>query len=273
MILIKKNITPEARLAIDELLKANGKKAHFKQLGGKTESEKDTKYSLSNKEKIQASLLKEQGGICAYCMQRIFTAEKIEHWTAQKTLIQNPNETLNYDIMLAVCSGEIDTGGIKNNKPIFLHHCDTLRGEITGTSKNEDDDKLTINPTDETLIKYIKYSKLGQIYFQSGDDTLDKLVNDDIIRKLALDIMPNDKEDGLPHSDANRYFLRLNRRYAYKQAETLCKAYRIRFKTDFPRIIAKYIKETWEERDKDGNLNPYCGIVLYFKEKLCRPTY
>jgi uncharacterized protein (TIGR02646 family) len=54
---------------------------------------------------IRTQLLKEQGYLCAYCMQRIvdhqFTT-KVEHWHCQNNY---PNEQLRYTNMLAVCLG------------------------------------------------------------------------------------------------------------------------------------------------------------------------
>jgi uncharacterized protein (TIGR02646 family) len=257
MILINKKITPEAKRAINAVLKGHGKKAHFTHLGGTTPDEKE-KNDVSGKIKVGQSLVAEQGYLCAYCMRRIEKAEKIEHWTAQKDLKDKPNETLNYDILLAVCSGETDVqGGIKP-----IRHCDTKRSEFEG-----DNAELTINPTKAYLMQFIKYGKNGQMFFESIDNELNSKVNDDIIDRLGLDINPN-KEDNI-----GEYVIRQKRLSVYKTVESLRNAYKTRYPKDFSKKLEDYIQQNWEERDKEGKLKEYCGIVIYFKKQLTRPYF
>jgi uncharacterized protein (TIGR02646 family) len=255
MILINKSITTEAKQAINKVLKVHGKKAHFKLLGGRTLDEK-IKEDVSNKVKIGRSLLLEQGYLCAYCMRRINNAEKIEHWTAQKDLKDIPNETLNYDILLAVCSGETEINGV------IMRHCDTKRAEL-----KEDDAELTLNPTKAHLMRFIKYAKNGQMYFESDNQEVNQKANDDIIRRLALDI--DIKKDDY----ASEYALRQNRKRAYESVESLRVSYKARYKKDFSKKLEDYIQHNWIEKDIEGKLTPYCGIVIYFKKHLMRPYY
>ena len=116
-------------------------------------------------------------------------------------------------------------------------------------------------------MKNIKYAKNGQIYFESNDEILNNKVNNDIVQKLALDINTNNE------SYDNLYLLRVNRKLAYQEAVLTREVYRKRYKNDFSIKIKNYIQETWEEKDKNGCLRPYCGIVLYFKNQLIRPSY
>ncbi|WP_295053449.1 hypothetical protein [Sulfuricurvum sp.] len=94
---------------------------------------------------IRTQLLREQGYICAYCMQRIVDNQfitKVEHWHCQDNY---PKEQLSYSNMLAVCSGNIQ-GCI---------HCDTKK-------TNYD---IKYNPAESThrIESKIKYSTNGKI--------------------------------------------------------------------------------------------------------------
>lgn len=94
---------------------------------------------------IRTQLLKEQGYLCAYCMQRIvdnqFTT-KVEHWHCQDNY---PNEQLSYANLLVVCSGNTQ-GSL---------HCDTKKGN----------DDILYNPSVAThrIESKIKYSTGGKI--------------------------------------------------------------------------------------------------------------
>lgn len=107
---------------------------------------------------IRTQLLKEQGYICAYCMQRIVddqSTTKVEHWHCQNNY---PNEQLRYTNMLAVCSG--NTQGCL--------HCDTKKA-------NHD---IKYNPAEPThrIESKIKYSTGGEI--QSEELDFNQQLND-----------------------------------------------------------------------------------------------
>lgn len=107
---------------------------------------------------IRTQLLKEQGYICAYCMQRIvddqFTT-KVEHWHCQDNYT---DKQLNYPNMLAVCSG--NTQGCL--------HCDTKKA-------NHD---IKYNPAEPThhIESKIRYSMAGKI--QSDELDFNQELND-----------------------------------------------------------------------------------------------
>jgi len=70
---------------------------------------------------LRESLLSEQGGICCYCMQRIYPNEdamKVEHWLSQTRF---PANELDYGNMLAACMGN-------EGEPEEEQHCDTRKG-------------------------------------------------------------------------------------------------------------------------------------------------
>lgn len=92
------------------------------------------------KDQLKHNLLKEQGHICCYCMQRItFDDMKVEHWASQKKF---PKQQLIYKNLLAACMGG---EGYQDH----LHHCDTKKG----------DSRLSFHPADrdsrcDTRIRY-----------------------------------------------------------------------------------------------------------------------
>ncbi|MCL2424893.1 MAG: TIGR02646 family protein [Oscillospiraceae bacterium] len=157
------------------------------------------------KQKVRESLVKEQGGICAYCMKRIqATSEdmKIEHYLP-KAKKEFRDKELCYQNMLAVCYG--------NEKiPDTDKTCDTSKQY----------EMLTINPISGYGISKIKYKPIsGEIYSEDSEiqHDLNYTLNLNFIwlkqsRKAALDAlkkMLNDKYKGdwklIAHKWHNKY--------------------------------------------------------------------
>jgi uncharacterized protein (TIGR02646 family) len=120
-------------------------------------------YEEIPKDSIRESLLKEQGFICAYCMQRIDENKmKIEHWHSQE---KHEDERLDYKNMLAVCKGN------EGHSP-KQQHCDTKKA----------DKDIKYNPANpehkiESKIKY-KTSN-GEIFSEDTEfnEQLNKVLN------------------------------------------------------------------------------------------------
>jgi uncharacterized protein (TIGR02646 family) len=112
------------------------------------------------KETLREFLIKEQRGICCYCLSRIPTKlgkMKIEHWHSQANF---PIEQLDYSNMLGACMGN-------EGQPGSDQHCDTYKGE-----KN-----LTLNPANplhsiEDRIHFLSDGKIS-----SPDATIDAELN------------------------------------------------------------------------------------------------
>ena len=99
------------------------------------------------KNQIREFILKEQGHLCAYCMQRIqATSMKVEHWHCQDNY---STEQLIYSNLLGVCKGN------EGQSP-DAQTCDTCKG-------NSD---LLFNPADLThrVQLQIRYDGNGKIY-------------------------------------------------------------------------------------------------------------
>ena len=74
------------------------------------------------KDDLRTSLVREQRGLCCYCMSRIHPdhqSMKIEHWQSQK---HHPGKQLNYRNLLGACHG--GHGQRASNQ-----HCDTKKGD------------------------------------------------------------------------------------------------------------------------------------------------
>ena len=113
--------------------------------------------NYNEKADLREALLKEQGYICCYCMQRIDVGKmKIEHRLPQS---KYPNEQLNYRNILGACTGN-------EGQPKHLQHCDTRKG----------DEIITINPTSENCESWIKFGSSGEI--SSDNEQISKDLNE-----------------------------------------------------------------------------------------------
>ena len=109
---------------------------------------------------LRTALLKEQGYICAYCMQRIKNngkSTKVEHWSPRDK--ENEKDYLN---LLAVCKGN---EGIEGQE-----HCDTLK-------KNT---PITISPLDKRCEQLVKFNPGGEIYSDN------EIIENELIEILGL---------------------------------------------------------------------------------------
>jgi uncharacterized protein (TIGR02646 family) len=184
MILIRKSPSPEALLALKREAEEKGL------------SDQEGYAMLRNplKGQVREALMAEQGHLCAYCMRRIpddrILAEDvdlsdvyIEHWQARSS-DQNglDNKGLDYNNMLAVCSGNEKAPGATGRRKKKHFTCD----------KKRENRPLTVNPLDQRTLDSIYYSDNGTM------KSYDAGINDDINVKLNL----NCKEDAvsLPQS-------------------------------------------------------------------------
>ncbi len=116
------------------------------------------------KDLLRSSLLREQGFLCAYCMDKISPSEsKIEHFHCQDKF---PKEGLTYDNLLICC-----TGGGKKGKEV---HCDSAKGN----------EVITCSPLDPACIESLSYDLYdGTIH--SSNAEWDKELNDVLKLNIA----------------------------------------------------------------------------------------
>ena len=120
----------------------------------------DSTYNnYEEKQELREALVREQRGLCCYCMCRIVPVElemKIEHWRPQRRF---PAEQLIYTNLLGVCKG-----GEKPNpddERDLDRHCDTSKGDMD----------LILNPAVDDVETTISYLKDGRI--RSSNQALD----------------------------------------------------------------------------------------------------
>ena len=194
-------------------------------------------YKGKNKE-LKRSLLKEQGFICCYCMQRIHhnNHTKIEHF---HPVSQYPEQTLDYKNLFVACNGVTHFNDASSDKHRKIRHCDTSKGDCEGKQKiGEKHCTLKINPIDGE--KYITH------YIPSGEIKYRNSVENDIENILNL----------------NNDILQRNRKFALAAViNKMSKKVSWR-KTEINAIIKKY-----KAKDKEGKYKQYCQVIIYFLEK------
>lgn len=102
--------------------------------------------SAACKSEIRQALLRDQGWLCCYCMQRIgddWKAMKIEHFRSQAA---HPELQVAWSNLLAACLGG---EGLSRAD----QHCDTRKGERA----------ITLDPTSSTVTSQIRYLRDGLI--------------------------------------------------------------------------------------------------------------
>jgi uncharacterized protein (TIGR02646 family) len=117
--------------------------------------------NFDDKDALRQSLVREQGGLCCYCLSRIrpTSAEmKIEHWQCQEHF---PGRQLDYRNLLGACIGG-------EGRPGKEQHCDTRKGS----------NALSINPADPAcnVERLIKFPGTGKI--KSDDPDIDCQLNE-----------------------------------------------------------------------------------------------
>ena len=129
-----------------------------------------------DKDGLREALVREQRGLCCYCMGRIRPNRdkmKIEHWRSQA---HYPELQLNYRNLLGACPGG-------KGQPPCLQHCDTRKR----------DRDLLWNPADadhaiETRVRYLPDGTI-----KSNDEVFDAQLNE--VLNLNLAILKNRRKD------------------------------------------------------------------------------
>ena len=131
--------------------------------------QKDAVFDGSNKADLRKSLVKEQGGLCCYCMCRIpeidskFPGMKIEHF---KSYSKYTSERLVYRNLFGACWGNGQERMVNGSLP---QTCDTFRSR-----GNEDITSFNLLTTD--LESDIRYLSNGTIQAQNA--FIDRDIND-----------------------------------------------------------------------------------------------
>jgi uncharacterized protein (TIGR02646 family) len=187
------------------------------------------------KDKLRIALVKEQHGLCAYCMSRIEAVAskmKVEHWRCQDHF---PQLQLDYGNLLGVCKGH--EGAIPKDQT-----CDTRKG-------NDDLKYNPCNPLHDVFSK-LKYDfKDGALHSTEADFDLQVSDEDE-----------HGNERGKSVLNLNLPLLKRNRREAIKAVQAVLASGSIHFgKAEIERRIQKIENESiWPE---------YAGVIFYYLQK------
>ena len=189
-------------------------------------------------QKLKSALCLEQGYLCCYCMLRIrpFTTT-VEHYVTQNRHTDSPfleeihkNSELNYDNMLGSC----------NTK---TRNCSGIRGNIP----------LSINPKNKLIETQIGYQKDGIIYAINKSESVQK-----DLETLKLGTFHNPKPTNGEHWLINNRAIVIDNVKANLDRKGWSKM-----------TIQAEIKK-WDTPDKDGFLEPYCQVAIFYLEKKLR---
>jgi uncharacterized protein (TIGR02646 family) len=96
------------------------------------------------KDAVREQLLRDQGGLCCYCMRRIDKADmKEEHYLSRS---RHPEHALTWSNLLAACAGN-------EGQPKALQTCDTAKGNAA----------LRIDPKKAAHVESLRYRANGRI--------------------------------------------------------------------------------------------------------------
>lgn len=212
-------------------------------------------YGGCDKDDIRDYLLREQGHLCAYCMQRIYKETmKIEHWYPESRM--SDHECLDYSRMFACCPGhkKPDNDSTLHKKKYSSKNdtCDTHKGNSI----------IAINPSKMEHIQKIKYkSSTGEIYADDEERTVffqsETGHNYEDITTFQHDI---DKTLNLNEDDY--HYLKQNRKAALDAVIIYLTSKQSWGANDLQKLIRKY-----EQPDSEGKKEPYAGIILWYLKK------
>jgi len=124
-----------------------------------------------DKDALRRSLVKEQRGLCCYCLSRIRPVRgemKIEHWLSQSG---HAAEQLVYSNLMGACMG-------REGQPSRDRHCDTRKG-------NRDLSRNPANPL-HRVEEFLRYGPDGTI--RSDDPDFETEINDVLNLNLPFSI-------------------------------------------------------------------------------------
>jgi uncharacterized protein (TIGR02646 family) len=193
---------------------------------------------------LRSALIRDQGGLCCYCMCRIHEDEvkerkqleqhkesqvRIEHWKSQS---EHADLQLSWPNLFAACHGN-------EGKDRADQHCDVRKGKL----------QMTLNPTVQKHIASLRYDTTGQL--QSNDPILQKDL-DEVLNLNHVSLRRNRKEAVQAMIDS------LHRLEKKKTGGT---------PRPFPDMLLRSKLSRCNEFDSTGRLPPFAGALAYWLEK------
>jgi len=197
-------------------------------------------FDSCNKKDIRKALIREQGAICAYCMQRIsfernvelnkyFT--EIEHYKSQDVYNGtngNPDLRMSYNNMLGVCNGN-------SGQPLKKLHCDKSKD----SNKNKQYLPLTIDPLKKNCEELVKFRGNGRII--SNNNSVDNEIN--VVLNLNEQSLMKNRQIAINFAIKNIKSKRRNQDWRISDIQSELKV--------------------WQQLHKNG-FHPYCQAVIYY---------
>lgn len=191
------------------------------------------------KAEVKALLIREQKGLCAYCMRRIRydSHSRLEHMIP---LSKDKDKALEYDNLLAVCDGG-EREGHRENRILC---CDAHKGET----------EISLSPLNKFQMEKIAYNSDGIIFTAPRDEEMEKDINE------TLQLNGIIRKNGTVQDTSTE--LVKGRRDAYKNARRLMKAMDDCGKGTSA-SVKKYIDKILNERE----YKEYIGVELFYFNK------
>ena len=204
-------------------------------------------FDRLDKQIIRDALVKEQHGLCAYCMKRIEANDKmnIEHYRPIKS---SKDHVLDFSNMLGCCKGGRD----ETSKEQRVLCCDAAKKDQT----------ITIDPCNRSMMEKIYYRKDGRIYVNSAD----KKLKYDIDHVLQLNGIL-DKNGNMKRDTSTQIVM--GRRVAYRNYENFMQALHRKFGNNESKIKT-YVRKRIEDIEALETYPEYAGVILYFLRRRMR---
>ena len=215
------------------------------------------------KDELRASLIKDQGYICCYCMKRISlkdddspTSTKIEHFKPQSIYDGtngNPDLTLNYSNLFLACKGKCVDDNDKK--------CDCC------DSKKLHNELIFVNLQDKSIEDKLRYTSNGFMYSNP------KYINCD--SKIFTNAeSEKETEEWCLDADLN-VTLNLNNQSLKKERKNVYDAVlqviqsTEKNKKNVLSSLKRLRKEWYEKHEEDGKMmfKPFCMVAVYLINK------
>ena len=198
-----------------------------------------TAFDCLDKAIIRKNLIKEQHGLCGYCMRRIEDSSytTIDHW---EPIEKNVDGALYYGNMIGVCNGgrKVKKSDLEDGRRILC--CDAAKGE----------QGITISPYIEIHMDKIRYHEDGTMYTYPRDETLERDIND---------ILHLNGKNGLDTSTR----LLHGRRETYR-------SYFNEMKRQGDNISRSYIEKRIKNIESKKLYPEFAGVILYLLKRKLR---
>lgn len=189
-------------------------------------------YSTYNnyreKQELREALVREQRGLCCYCLCRIVPVDlemKIEHWRSQQRC---PADQLIYSNLLGACKGGEKPN--PNDERDVDRRCDTSKG----------DSDLSLNPAVDDVESTISYLKDGRI--RSSNPSFNQELS--TVLNLNTYAMVNQRKAVI------NSFLRL-----------------LPMRQNMTRQEWEEVARDWNGESHDDQLEEYCAVVVSWIRK------